>query len=522
MPFYLALLVAGLACAVNLRYSGFVALFTDPSGYVSAAERWRTGEVQKPVHFQFQPQFPNPSTMGSPLAYRPGAIAGTDVVEYPMGLPVFLAAAMALLGETGAYVFGPLMAGVLALAGYGVAARLAGPWAGGLAAALVSVSPVTIRHSVYVSSDVPCVAFWTLAWLMSLTPRLGSVVAAGAAVTAAVMIRPNTAPLVLVIGLLVLVGGTAPRLSWRRWQWRHAVIFGVTSAIGPALVLWSNTAFYGGPFEAGYKGAAEFFTWAHVVPNLERYPSWLLQVHSPLALFGLVLLPVVLWRARRSPVDTQAAVIAVSAAALVVVNLLLIVPYLVFEQWTYLRFVLPGMVALFVLLAALVVSSARAAWQGRWTRWLSPLALVPALAVGWYGVPEVRAALREHQASHSVLLMGAYLRTALPRNAVLLSFMHSGSAAYYSGRPIVRLDIIQPDLDGVIDRLRTQGFQPLLLLDEVIESPHVGRIFPTTVYKDLDWQPRATFAAFGRIWLLDPADRGRFLAGATYPHDVLR
>jgi hypothetical protein len=102
VPFYTALLVAGLAFAVNLRYSGFVPIFTDPSGYVSAGARWLSGDVQKPVAFQFQPQFPNYENMGSPLAYRPGATPGTDVSEYPLGLPVFLAAAMAVGGELGA------------------------------------------------------------------------------------------------------------------------------------------------------------------------------------------------------------------------------------------------------------------------------------------------------------------------------------------------------------------------------------------------------------------------------------
>ena len=448
IPVYVAVLVAGLAVAVDLRYSGFVAIFTDPSGYVSAGARWRSGDIQKPVHFQFQPQFPNSATMGSPLAYRPGAIAGTDVVEYPLGLPVFLAASMAVAGEMGAYIFGPLMAGVLAMATYGVAATLGGPWAGVVAAALISASPVNMRHSLYVSSDVPCVAFWMIAWSMSLKPRAGAAATAGAAVTAAVMIRPNTAPLVFVIGLLVLLGGQAATLSWRRWQWRHAMGFGAMSAIGPILVLWSNTVFYGGPFEAGYKGSAEFFKWEHVVPNLKLYPTWLFEVHSVAALAGLAIVPAAVWRARSSPEAHAGMVTAVSAVALVALNLALIVPYLTFTQWTYLRFVLPAMAALFVLLAALVSSAAGALARGRWTRLLTPLAIAPAY-VAWHGVPEVRAALREHLASRSVLVMGPYLRTALPHNAIL-SFMHSGSAAYYSGRPIVRLDIIQPDLDGVI------------------------------------------------------------------------
>ena len=195
-------------------------------------------------------------------------------------------------------------------------------------------------------------------------------------------------------------------------------------------------------------------------------------------------------------------------------------PYLAAED----RFIRNAAIAaLFVLLGALV------AWTGAWvlgrSRWMLavvPLLVAPAAAVIWTGVPELRAALRDHLASRSVLVMGPYLRAALPPNALVLSFMHSGAAAYYGRRPIVRLDIIAPELDGVIARLRAEGFRPLLLIDEVIESPHMQRIFPQSAYWDLDWAPRASFAAFGHIWLLDPADREAHRAGLRYPTDVLR
>jgi hypothetical protein len=519
--FYVALLVAALACAIEIRDNGFVAVHTDPSGYVSAGARWLSGEIQQPVPFQFQPAFPHPDTMGSPLGYRPGAIKGTDVGEYPLGLPVFLAACMAAGGELAAYVFGPIMAGVLALATYGVGAAMGVPWGGVIGAILISASPVTVRHSVYVSSDVPATAFWVLAWLMSLRGRTGAAAAAGAAVAAAIMIRPNTVLLATVIAALALAGGADPAASWRRPRWSQALVFALFAAVGPALVLWSNTLLYGGPLEAGYKGAAEFWRWAHVGPNLERYPAWLFQVHSKAALLGLAALPLAFVE-RIAGDRRQRVVVAVSAVALVLVSLATILPYLNFEQWTYLRFVLPAMAALFVLLGALIVWLARLLAGSRWTPWLTPLLLGPAALVGWTGVPELRAALREHLATQSVLVMGGYLRTALPPNAVLMTYAHSGSAAYYGGRPIVRMDIIIPHLDDVIARLQAQGFHPYILIDEVSEAPYMQRTFPQSAYQHLDWAPRATFAAFGRIWLLDPADRDPHRAGQRYPHDVLR
>ncbi len=521
VPFYLALLVAGLAFAVNVRYSGYVAIYTDPSGYVSAGARWLSGELQHPVAIQFQPQFPRHLEVGSPLGYRPGAVPGTDVVEYPLGLPVFLAACMAVGGELAAYAFGPFMAGVLALATYGVAAAAAGPWAGVIAAILISASPVTVRHSLFVSSDVACAAFWMVAWLMSLRGRAGAAAAAGTAVTAAAMIRPNTAPLAVVVFALVVLGGARHDASWRRPMWRDALVFGALASIGPLLVLWSNALFFGSPLDAGYKGAADFFQWAHVAPNLQRYPAWLFEVHSKAAVAGLLALPVVFvlpWtRAHRAAV-----VVTLSSVALAMLSLAIIVPYLIFEQWSYLRFVLVGMTALFILLGMVLAWAGQVLWARGWMRALVPLLIAPAALVVWTGVPETRAALRDHVAARSVLVMGPYLRVALPANAVLMAYTHSGSAAYYGNRPLIRLDMIGPDLDGVITLLQRQGFRPLLLIDEVIESPHLQRFFPQSAYWDLDWAPRAAFAAFGHIWLMDPADRDPHRSGVRYPTDTLR
>ena len=39
-------------------------------------------------------------------------------------------------------------------------------------------------------------------------------------------------------------------------------------------------------------------------------------------------------------------------------------------------------------------------------------------------------------------LLVHYLRDVLPRNAAVLSFTHSGAVRYYTGRQIVRLDLL--------------------------------------------------------------------------------
>jgi len=61
--------------------------------------------------------------------------------------------------------------------------------------------------------------------------------------------------------------------------------------------------------------------------------------------------------------------------------------------------------------------------------------------------------------------MGRYLHEALPRNAAILTFLQGGAAALYTGRPIVRLDLLPPDkLDAIVARTRKGGGEIVNLL----------------------------------------------------------
>lgn len=517
--FYIALLIGGVSAGINVRYSWFVPIFTDTAGYVGSGARWFESDLYTPDQFQFLPQFRNFERLGSPLGFRPGAIKGTTVVEYPLGTGVFFAAGRAF-GEFGGHVVGPLFAAILAWCAYGLAARLSDYRAGIIAAVLISASPITVRHSLSVNSDVPAAALWTLAWLSSLSPRTAAAAAAGAAVAGAVMIRPVTAPLAVVIGVLVLVGVESPRLSPARWRWSGAVTFGAIALLGPILVLWSNQAQYGNPLDFGYLGASEFFRWANVSANLRSYPASLVKTHSIFAFLGFAAVPIALWREWKGREDATPIVIALSALALIVVNYAIYLPYLNYELWTYLRFVLVGLTALFILSSALTVWAAD--WLASRSRLLIPVALIPVAVVAWTGTPMIRDALREWKRAESVLMMGHYLREVSPRDAVFLCYVHCGSVAYYTGKPIVRLDLIQPDLDTTIARLQRQRFQPALILDEAIETAErLQLVFGASEYARLDWTPRAAFKGIGRIWYFDVSDRPRHQAGAYYPVDVL-
>lgn len=502
-----------------LRSSFFVAGGTDSSGYLSAAERWLEGELFAPAPLPLVATWPNASAAASPVAYRPGTIDGTDVPIYPLGLPVFLAAARSVGGPLAPFVVAPFFAAVLTWCAFLVGRACAGNLAGLMAAALVGSTPVTLLHAVDTMSDVPAAALWATAWGVALglhrsgadaasgsRPMAGAA-AAGAAAAGAILIRPNLAPLAMVPALLLLVPGpSARRLS--SWRWVDAALFAAVAAIGPLTVVWSQNVLYGDPFVPGYPGWEQFFRAAHIPTNLELYPRLLAGVHTPLVLAGLV--APLLHRSR----------IAFSALAIVAINFALYLPYLPFDDWPFLRFLLPGLAALFVLFSALVVTLV--SWLGRGTRWAPLLALVPVALVVWQAEPQRRFALGEWRAQTRVRVMGHYLREALPPNAAVLSFAHSGAVRYYTGRQVVRLDLLEPAmLDDVIEELRRKGFHPVFVLDERYESAAFRARFERSRYGRLDWPPRAVFTSVTAIWYLDPADHDRAAGGDRWMGDVL-
>ena len=121
------------------------------------------------------------------------------------------------------------------------------------------------------------------------------------------------------------------------------------------------------------------------------------------------------------------------------VLLALYLPYFVFEVWWYLRFLLPAYPPLLAATAAVIVTGLRRATRP-----------VPASAVAALVVAAV--------ALHGLDYSGAftlevdeqrYTRVAdyvnqLPTDAVFVTLLHSGSIRYYTGRDILRWEMVDP------------------------------------------------------------------------------
>jgi hypothetical protein len=186
-------------------------------------------------------------------------------------------------------------------------------------------------------------------------------------------------------------------------------------------------------------------------------------------------------------------------------------PYAVFREWFYLRFLLPAFPLLFVLVGAIVSeATARVPAPARGIVLLAALTAVGSVNVVNAG-REQAFNLRRFEARYRTA--GRYLEAALPRNAAILAVQQSGSARHYTGLPIVRWDLLPVAPDDAVARLRGLGRHPVLLVEDW-EMRELAAKFPGSAIARLDWPPRADIGDGTRVRLFDPADR----AAAAPPH----
>ncbi|HUU32470.1 MAG TPA: glycosyltransferase family 39 protein, partial [Vicinamibacterales bacterium] len=418
--------------------------------------------------------------------------------------------AMRFGGEPAAYLVGPVMLAALIWCVFLIAAALGGSVAGVLAAAMIAANPIALQNSLTLRSDVPAAACWAAAWYFALRGTRSAAATAGALVTLASLIRPNLAPLALVPAVLVLCGGGCRHVGW---SWLSALLFGVVAAVGPFVTAWSQQALYGSAFQPGYPGWESFFRSEHLAQNMRTYPGLLLSVFGWLPLAGVALVV-------RPPAGGHRVV--ASAVAFIAINVAIYAAYLPYDHWQFLRFFLPAMVALTVLFAA-TVARAMAALQRRRLvalAWLLPLS---AAAISWPGREVTAWVLDEWRVHQRVPLMGHYLRETLPPTAVVITYYHGGSVAYYTGHATLSLESLPPHaLDELVLNLERLGAAPVFLVDEALEETQFKTLFHDSLYGALDWPARAEFIGTGRIRYFVASDRERYRAGERWATDVLR
>jgi Dolichyl-phosphate-mannose-protein mannosyltransferase len=495
----IAIVIAASAAGTGVGFGTFAASAADASGYVSQSRLLAAARVSFDEPLARLLPWTNTTWAFSPLGYRPGHAPGEVVPTYPPGLPLTMAAARAIGGEWAPFFVVPLLGGLAVFWTYLLGARLHSRRAGLTAALLLATSPIFLFQLVQPMSDVPAVAWWTLALVLAFSPELGAPVAAGAAAGFALLARPNLLPLVAPLAVAVY--------RWPSPQPRRLLPFaaGLVPAAGAlALLQWR---LYGSPLASGHGAFRDFFAISNVWPNVRVYSAHLIRGET--AALGLALIAIVVALATRRGVGEapgRSLAPAANAAALFGgVILLCYLPYVVFRDWFYLRFFLPAFPLAFVVVGA-VADRASSAFPP-WARGLALLtALATVASVNLLAARREQAfSLRDYEGRY--LAAGRYADAVLPREAVIFAVQESGSARYYA-RPVVRWDLLPVDLDTAVATLTAMRRRPVFLVEDW-EAADLRMRFPLSQLARLDWPPRADIGTHAdiHVFLFDPADR---------------
>jgi hypothetical protein len=279
---------------------------------------------------------------------------------------------------------------------------------------------------------------------------------------------------------------------------RCGLLFGLSLAVGLAALAVVQLQLYGHPLASGHGTFNELFALGNVAPNLRDYSVRLVRGEAGvLALAVGLLASAAASRARPAsvPVWGPVRLLLLTGALL----LLCYLPYGVFPDWSYLRFLLPAFPLAFVAVAAGAVNAA--ARLPSTVRGIALLAVVTVVCA-----TNVVAARREQAFNlrwyeSRYRTAGRYLEASLPDRAVIVTSQHSASAHYYTGRTIVRWDLLNGDFDVALRH-------PVLVVEDWEAQPLRAR-FPTSELARVDWPARADVGTTTRVRVLDPADRNR-------------
>lgn len=499
------LALAGICAAlliVTVRAGSFVAGGSDSSCYVLQAERWASGRLLDPDPLALQASWPDAERAFAPAGHFPAPrVRGAIAPICPSGLSMLMAPFRAAGGRTAMFLLFPLCGMLLVIGTFLLGNRLH-PGVGLASALVIAANPIVLYQVVQPMSDVPAAAFWTLALAMAVCREPRGPLLAGMWAAVAILVRPNLLPLGFVIGVYLLV---QPDRFWRE-RVAHAAAYAVPCAAGCVAVALVQWRFYGSPLASGYGAVGDIFAFAHVAPNVSRYGTWLAETQTPLVLLVLAA-PFALPRA-----------FALLGLAFTIAAAAVYLPYLVFEDWSYVRFLLPAMPVLTVLLLGTVSSLV----QRLSARHGATVVSVVALALALHGV----WAARSHQAFALRQLESVYARTGgevdrrLPRNALVVTSRYSGSVRYYAGRETLVWDVLDPaSLDRAVAFAHAHGLAPFFMLDSGEEEAFRMRFAGSDLAR-LDWPPRIEIAPQVRIY--EPAARERYQRGESIATEYVR
>jgi len=483
-PSVIAGSLAVVVFAAGVRWGAMVAGGADSYGYVSQAGLWLRGLPTVRQDVVRGAPWPDAAETWSPLAYRPSPREPDTLVPiYPPGLPLLMALFQAVGGYCAGFFVVPLSGALTVWLTFALGRRVFGRDGVALfGALLVAASPVFLYQLMNAMSDVPVTAFCALAFVLAATARP---VMSGAAMSVALAIRPNLAPLAIVIGVWVALTRA-----------QDAVRFGL--ALVPVVVAtaWLNGTLYESPFVSGYGTTTDLYSTKFVLINARHFIEWLAVVETPFVVAGVLCLFVPRWFPRVAVARGQ--FLLAAWVAVVVLSYLFYQP---FDAWWYLRFLLPMWPAAMLSTAAALIAIA--------DRRVNGFALIGlALLLAGHGLYEaaVRGAFTLVRGERRYVDVSRFIATHTEPAAVMLSVQHSGSLRLYADRLTLRYTVLDPLwLDRTVEYLRSIGRHPYFVLDGDEVAEFKDRFSAANRSGRLDWQPMAMLGRVVSIY--DPIER---------------
>jgi hypothetical protein len=318
-----------------------------------------------------------------------------------------------------------------------------------------------------------------------------------------VLIRPNLAPLGALLGVHYVYQLWTPGIG-RRAIWL-CVAFGASLLPGVLAVAVINRALYGSPFTSGYGSIDELFALSRMGINFRHYATWLIQVHTPVALLGVAAIFFPLRRLWPAAPDRRVFGVI---AAFVIALWAIYCAWDVFDSWLFTRFLLSSWP--FIMLGV----GAVAAWCMRSRiSYVRPVAIATIVALGlvqWRFGTE-HAVLDFGRSEHRNVAVARFVQRLTPENSVIISLHHSGSLRYYAGRTTIYFPWLDGQwLDRSVEWLAERGVRTYALIEDWEIAEFKQRYAGQTRLAALD-QPLGIYGEPGRALLLDltgPVDPG--------------
>ncbi len=503
LPPALALAVALALAAFGVVRGTHAVGGSDSSCYALMAEAFGTGQWQPSSALAVTAPWPDASRTLAPGGFIPSPVnpAAASPICAP-GFSVLMAPFFAIGGRDAVFAVTPIAAFVVVWCAFVLANRLAGGLAGVSAAVLTASSPIVLFQAVQPMNDIATAALWLGALALATVPAASTVsrTGAGGLIGVAILVRPNLAPLAVIIALV----------PWRpgpRFPLRGTALLIVGALPGVAAWLWLNHVLYGSVAGNGYGDAGHLFSVSNIGVNAANYGRALYQTQTVFPLAALAAPLVLTGEARRVSLWLLAFAGALAAIYLV---------YRPYPEWWYLRFLIPAIVVMLVVACSVAAQVAdRARMRGVVAIGTVVLALLGLQTAGARQVLTLQDIEGRYRES------AALVADRLPANAVLITVWQSGSVRFHAGREAVLWDSLDPAwLDRAVAWLAAQGRAPYILVERREEAEFRERFRGHAEIGALDWPPRFNIGGQARIF--DPADRARYVAGEAYPTENTR